>query len=106
MLDQRSKWFHLVSPGCGRSQALSQELRYQLPDPRVVEPSVTATVHRVERDWNGGLLQRGFEQGALTVRHELNPDSGTRRALFIVIHDPSVAEAATSQWTPSGACSR
>jgi len=35
-----------------------------------------------------------------------NPGSGTRRALFIVIHDPSVAEASMSDWTPSGACSR
>ena len=35
-----------------------------------------------------------------------NPGTGTRRALFIVIHDPSVAEASSSQWTPSGACSR
>jgi len=35
-----------------------------------------------------------------------NPGTGRRRALFIVIHDPSVAEASTSQWAPSGACSR
>jgi quercetin dioxygenase-like cupin family protein len=34
-----------------------------------------------------------------------NPGAGTR-ALFIVIHDPSVAEATSSEWTPSGACSR
>ena len=32
--------------------------------------------------------------------------SGTRRALFIVIHDPAVAEATMSTWTPSGACLR
>ena len=35
-----------------------------------------------------------------------NSGSGTRRALFIVIHDPAVAEATMSTWTPSGACLR
>jgi hypothetical protein len=35
-----------------------------------------------------------------------NPGNGTRRALFIVIHDPSVPEASTSQWTASDACSQ
>ena len=35
-----------------------------------------------------------------------NPGAGVGRALFIVVHEPSLAEAAPSQWTSSGACSR
>jgi quercetin dioxygenase-like cupin family protein len=49
---------------------------------------------------------QGAVVGANVPMRLFNPGTGTRRALFIVIHDPSVAEASPSQWTPSGACSR
>jgi hypothetical protein len=56
---------------------------------------------------NDGLI-RGTPFGCqLLVRSTVAEfPAGTRRALFIVIHDPSVPEASTSQWAPSGACSR
>ena len=58
---------------------------------------------------NGPIRARAGE-GAVVAENIpmrlFNPGTGTRRALFIVSHAPSVPEASTSQWTPSGACSR
>lgn len=61
-------------------------------------------------DTPNGPIRARAGQGAVVAGNIpmrlFNPGTGTRRALFIVIHDPSVAEASSSQWTPSGACSR
>ena len=61
-------------------------------------------------DTPNGPIRARAGQGAVvagnTPMRLFNPGTGTRRALFIVIHDPSVPEASSSQWTPSGACSR
>lgn len=57
---------------------------------------------------NGPIRARAGEGalvGANIPMRLFNPGAGTRRALFIVIHDPSVLEASSSPWTPSGACS-
>jgi quercetin dioxygenase-like cupin family protein len=58
---------------------------------------------------NGPIRVRagqGAVIGANIPMRLFNPGSGTRRALFIVIHDPAVAESSMSTWTPSGACLR
>jgi quercetin dioxygenase-like cupin family protein len=61
-------------------------------------------------DTPGGPIRARAGQGAVVAANIpmrlFNPGTGTRRALFVVIHDPSVAEASSSQWTPTGACSR
>jgi len=61
-------------------------------------------------DTPDGPIRARAGQGAVVAgkvpMRLFNPGSGTRRALFIVIHDPAVAEASMSDWTPSGACSR
>jgi len=61
-------------------------------------------------DTPDGPIRARAGQGAVVAGNIpmrlFNPGTGTRRALFIVIHNPSVAEASSSQWTPSGACSR
>jgi len=61
-------------------------------------------------DTPNGPIRARAGQGAVVAgkvpMRLFNPGSGTRRALFIVIHDPSVAEASMSDWTPSDACSR
>jgi quercetin dioxygenase-like cupin family protein len=61
-------------------------------------------------DTPNGPIRVRAGQGALVAQNIpmrlFNPGTGTRRALFIVIHDPSVAEASMSDWTPSGACLR
>ena len=61
-------------------------------------------------DTPNGPIRARAGQGAVVAENIpmrlFNPGTGTRRALFIVIHDPSVPEASTSQWTPSGAYQR
>lgn len=61
-------------------------------------------------DTPNGPIRARVGQGAVVAENIpmrlFNPGAGTRRALFIVLHDPSVAEASPSQWAPSGACSR
>jgi quercetin dioxygenase-like cupin family protein len=61
-------------------------------------------------DTPNGPIRARAGQGAVVAENIpmrlFNTGTGTRRALFIVIHDPSVSEASASQWTPSGACSR
>jgi len=61
-------------------------------------------------DTPNGPIRARAGQGAVVAENIpmrlFNPGTGPRRALFIVIHDPSVAEASMSNWTPSGACSR
>ena len=61
-------------------------------------------------DTPNGPIRARAGQGAVVAENIpmrlFNPGTGTRRALFVVIHDPSVAEATASPWTPSGACSR
>ena len=59
-------------------------------------------------DTPAGPIRARAGQGAVVAENIpmrlFNPGTGRRRALFIVIHDPSVAEASASPWTPSGGC--
>lgn len=61
-------------------------------------------------DTANGQIRTRAGQGAVVAENIpmrlFNPGAGVGRALFIVVHEPSLAEAAPSQWTPSGACSR